>query len=155
MSRVATTGRMAFSATITMPLLPKIPSRHWSGATTGPGRGGPPLPRSGHLRALPWRERDGVAELLQPPHVMPLQPRRVEALEVVGAQVPVGLPISQHVVDGPQQAVGDGDDGLLGPAAARHPPEERLEVGALAARLRPGDLAEHPAQPGVALRRLA
>src|SRR5918998_6805979 len=112
------------------------------------------LSRKSPLRGLPRRERDGVAELLQPPHVMPLQPRRVEAVEVVRAEVPIGLAVPQDVVDAAEQAVRHGDDGLLAPPTAGEAVEERVQVGALAARRRPGDLAEHPAQPAVALRRL-
>lgn len=105
-------------------------------------RKSPSLARSGGRL---WLERDGVAELLQAADVVALEPRGVELVEVVGAELGVRTLVAQHVIDDDAHAAGDGDDGLvLAPAAS-----DAVVLGVQVGTLRPGDapghLAEHPA----------
>ena len=41
------------------------------------------------------------------------------AIEVLDAQIPVGSPVADHLVDGGEDGSGDGHDSLLGSAAGR------------------------------------
>ena len=62
-------------------------------------------------------EAHRIAELLEAPNMMTLNPTCIAAIEVVDAQVGVGLAGAENVVDRGQNAVSDRDRSLI-PAAA-------------------------------------
>src|SRR5262245_17274752 len=68
---------------------------------------------SGHR----FREGDLVAERREPLRVVAGEALGIPVVEVVAAEFAVRLAVAQHVVGDDEEAVGDGDDGLLVPAA--------------------------------------
>jgi hypothetical protein len=64
----------------------------------------------------------------------------IAAIEVVDAQVGVGLPGAKNVVDGSQTAMGDRDRGFISAAASGDSVELSVEVARLRLDTRPGDL---------------
>ena len=69
----------------------------------------------------------------------------VEVIEGVGAEIVVGVLGAQDVVDGGEDAVGDGKEGAFRAAFAGQAAQLRAEVGLTGAGTRPGDLARMPA----------
>src|SRR5262245_10994550 len=64
-----------------------------------------------------FREGDLVAERGEPLRVVAGEALGIPVVEVVAAEFAVRLAVAQHVVGDDEEAVGDGDDGLLVPAA--------------------------------------
>src|SRR6266700_8232842 len=62
------------------------------------------------------REQDVVAELFEAADVVTKGPLRVALREVIGPEVLVGHAALEHVPQGHEHGVLDGDDGLLGTA---------------------------------------
>src|SRR5262245_26367217 len=91
-------------------------------------------------------EGDGVAEGSEPFGVIAGEPLGVQAVEVVATQLAVRLAVLEDVVGDHEEAVGDGDDGLLVPAALDEPPVLRREVAVACADGAPGALDERRAQ---------
>src|SRR5262249_37292631 len=77
--------------------------------TTGPDAGG--YEKGGSGRVL--GECHGVAEGSEALGVIPQEAVRVEAIEVAAAQLAIRLAVAEHVGGDHEDAVGDGDDGLL------------------------------------------
>src|SRR6266545_6384851 len=75
------------------------------------------------------REQDLVAELFEAPDVVATGSLRVASGEVIGPEVLVGHAVLEHVPQGHEHRMLDGDDRLLGPTAPRlEPVEERAVV---------------------------
>src|SRR5215831_10619019 len=87
-----------------------------------------------------------VAKSGEPLGVIAGEALRVQAVEVVAAQLAVRLTVPQDVVGDDQDAVGHGDNGLLVPAALDEPPVLRREVAVACADGAPGALDERRAQ---------
>src|SRR5215475_473564 len=71
---------------------------------------------------------------------------RVEAIEVVAAQLAVRLAVAEHVIRDHEEAVGDRDDGLLVAAPPDEPAVLRREVAVPCADGAAGALDERHAQ---------
>src|SRR5437762_6536694 len=90
--------------------------------------------RSGHL----FDEDDVVAEAFQTVDVVTPRALGVATLEVVGAEVMVRDAVLEHVPEGDQHRVLDGDDGLLRAAPGFEPVVEDAVVALLRVDRRPG-----------------
>jgi hypothetical protein len=75
----------------------------------------------------------------------------LDAVEVVRAEVPVGGAVLEHVVDGDEEGMGDGDDGALLAAPEREVAVEGAVVAVRTPGGGPGDLDHGRPQPGVAM----
>src|SRR5688572_24802906 len=96
-------------------------------------------------------EHDLVAELLKAADVMAAPPLRMAPIEVVDAEILMGLMAREHVPQGHEQGVLDGDDRLLGTAPRFQAVIQRAVVALLGLDRSPGHLLQGRAQPGGAL----
>src|SRR5262249_6422581 len=87
-----------------------------------------------------------VAEGSQALGVIAREAVRVEAIEVVAAQLAIRLAVAEHVIRDDEDAVGDRDEGLLVAAALDEAPVLRREVAVAGADGAAGALDERRAQ---------
>jgi hypothetical protein len=76
---------------------------------------------------------DGEAKIVKPSDEASSELGLVAAIEVVGAEVVVVDPVLEHVVARREHRRRDGEDRLLGPAAALEAEKLRAQVGLLGA----------------------
>src|SRR5262249_48500961 len=76
-----------------------------------------------------FREGELVSARREPLRVVAGEALGIPVVGVVGAEVAGRLGLAQHVVGDDEEAVGDGDDGLLVPAALDQAPVLGGEVG--------------------------
>src|SRR5690242_12770863 len=90
----------------------------------------PRLKMPGSRRGRHGRDGDGVAELAELVDGAVARPVATALVEVGGGWLLVALAMAQHVVDDDQQAVADGDEGLLPTVAGHKPPVVAGQGGA-------------------------
>src|SRR5262249_10498856 len=91
---------------------------------------------------------DLTAEFPQAPHEAADGLGFVAASEGIGAEVPVGYAVAQHVVARPEHGGGDGEDRFLGAAARFEAEKLGLEIAALGVHGGPGGRDEGGFEPG-------
>ena len=75
--------------------------------------------------------------------------RGIELIEVIDSELSVGLASLQDVVDGNQNAVGDGGSSLVPATPSSNAVELGVKVTGLCTNARPGDLAHDRPQPHI------
>src|SRR5215470_2052438 len=91
---------------------------------------------------------DAEAEVVKAPDEPAGQLRLVTARKVVGPEVVVVDAVLEDVIARGEHGRGDGEDGLLRPAATLEAQELRAQVGLLGAHRGPGRLDERGLEPG-------